>query len=97
MNEFPWLDFIRGMLTGGGQRSTPSELTAKAYPTWDEKTKRTLPPEDFMSEPVTELDRRTLGMVPPGMLYELNKQSLDRELNNAQFFNLLRRSKPKST
>jgi hypothetical protein len=98
MSDFPWLDFFQQLQDGGmlgRRRSTPSELTEKALPDFETKTKINLPPDDFLSAPVTDLERSMLGQVPPGMLHQLNKQSLDREMNNMQFFHMLQRSKPK--
>jgi hypothetical protein len=84
-----------GMLTVGG-RKTPSELTEEAMPTFEDKTKRTLAPQEFLSAPVTDIERKILGLAPRGMLHQLNKQGLDRELDEMQQFHSLQRAKPKS-
>ena len=83
-----------GMLPVGGRR-TPSELTAEAYPTIESKLNVRMPPEEFLSAPVTDIERKILGLAPRGMLHDLNKQGLDRELNLMQLFHSLQRGKPK--
>ena len=88
-------DLVAALL-GSRPRRTPSELTAEAYPTYESKTKIKLPPEDFLAEPVTDIERKILGLAPRGMLYDLNRQGLDRELNLMQLFHSLQRGKPKT-
>lgn len=61
-------------------RRTPSQLTDDAYRGVD-KLAIKLPPSEFLSAPVTKWDRAALGLAPRGMLHNLNKQALDRELD----------------
>lgn len=75
-------------------RRAPSELTAEAYPTMESKLAIRMPPEEFLSAPVTNLERDILRLAPRGMLYELNRQGLDRELDSSRQFFSRNRSKP---
>jgi hypothetical protein len=83
----------RGMLH---PRRTPSELYQDTWPSFAAKTKRPSMPEDFLSAPVTQTEREILRLAPRGMLHDLNKQALDRELNSVRLFNAVRRYAPKS-
>jgi hypothetical protein len=82
-------------LLGIKPRMSPSEHVEQQWPTFADKAKINLPPEDFSSEPVTDIEREILRLAPRGMLYDLNKQALDRELNNLRFMNAVRQAKPK--
>lgn len=88
-------DYLAELL-GLPRRRTPSELSELAYPTYEAKTKIRLPPEDFLAAPVTGTEREILRLAPRGMLHDLNKQGLDRELNLMQLFHSLQRGKSKA-
>lgn len=81
-------------LLGVPARKAPSELISEAWPTHEKKTAIRMPPEEFLSAPVTDLERDILRLAPRGMLYELNKQGLDRELDASRQFFSRNRSKP---
>ena len=90
---FPqWL----AQLLGIPPRRTPSELTQEAWPTHADKTKITMPREEFLAAPVTDIERQILGLAPRGMLHDLNKQGLDRELNAMRLWHALQRGKPRA-
>lgn len=80
----------------GTQHPTPSQLYDKQYPSYFDKTKTKMQGHEFLAKPVTDTERQILGLAPPGMLRELNRQALDRELNSIRFWNAVQQSKPKS-
>lgn len=86
---------LLAQILGIPRRLSPSEHVEQQWPTIHDKTKLKLRPEDFLSAPVRDEERGLLGMVPRGMLYDLNKQALDRELNSYRFFNAVERTKPR--
>lgn len=88
-----WNELVAALL-GSQPRSTPSELTEQAYPDIYAKTKIKMPTEEFLSAPVTDLERDILRLAPRGMLYDLNKQGLDRELESSRRFFSRNRGKP---
>ena len=71
----PWLYDLLNV-----SRRTPSQLTEDSYKGVD-KLAIKMPPEEFLSAPVTEMDRELLRLAPRGMLYNLNRNALDRELD----------------
>lgn len=83
-------------LLGIPPRKRPSQLYHEAVPTYDEKTKITMPREEFLAAPVTDIERKILGLAPRGMLSQLNRQALDRELNATQLWHAMQRGRPKS-
>ena len=87
----PWLYELLGV----PPRKTPSELAAEARQGYLPKPK-TIPQEDFLAAPVTDTERQILGLAPRGMLYDLNKQGLDRELNAARMWRAVQRAKPRA-
>jgi hypothetical protein len=74
---------------------SPSELMQDNRQGYHPNNKK-MPQEYFLAAPVTDTERKILGLARPGMLHQLNKQALDRDLNDAQQYWTEQRAKPKS-